>query len=182
MMGHGDAQIITDEANNSSDYAEGGSDIPDDAHHYAGNAMPSTISNLKSILRPVSNITKSLSVTFDVKNAGCRNCPRYVKDPYRNFSISRVAPSTRPIADYWRPTRCPYMSRIRSLEEAMGYTARSVRSYQAEGCSEYCSRPPQCYCDLPPNRCWCRRATRTLASSCIRGPQIRFWAMFFSHY
>jgi hypothetical protein len=81
-MGHGEAPIITDDANDSSDSAEEIRDVPEDAHSSA-----SAIFNLESILRPVSSIKKSLFVTLDVQNVGYRNCPQYDVDPYRNFSI-----------------------------------------------------------------------------------------------
>jgi hypothetical protein len=46
VMGHGNAPIVTDEANDSSDYDEVSGDIPEDAPRHAENAMPSTISIL----------------------------------------------------------------------------------------------------------------------------------------
>jgi hypothetical protein len=110
-MGRGEAPIITDVAHESSDYDGEISDIQDDAHSFAENAMASTISNLESILRPVSNIKRSLIAAFDVKNMGYRNCPQCDEDLYRNFSISRVAPSIRLVAEIRRPTPYPYVSK-----------------------------------------------------------------------
>jgi hypothetical protein len=43
MMGHCEAPITTDETNDSSDYDEEISDIPEDAQSFAGNAMASAI-------------------------------------------------------------------------------------------------------------------------------------------
>jgi hypothetical protein len=103
MMGRG--------ANDSSDSDEEISDIPKNARFFAEKSMVSTMFSLKSIFRPVSSIKMSLTVTFDAKNVGYRNCPQYNKDPYRNFSISRVAPSIRPVAGIWRPIPYPYMSK-----------------------------------------------------------------------
>jgi hypothetical protein len=61
-------------------YDEGDSDVPDEACHYAENAMPSTIFNLEFSLRPASSIKKSLVVKFDVKRVGYRKRPQRAAD------------------------------------------------------------------------------------------------------